>query len=209
MGTLRDKAAIATASAAGVFMAAQYFLGAPAAQSVYRVLLGWMQVVFACALVAGILAVMRSHIITMSRRPRERFYSLTLLGAIVLTAVAGFSGGIDRGSLFLWLFDHAQAPMQATVFSLLAFYITSAAYRGFRARTGESTLLILAALIVTLGRVPLGEYISPHLPTAAQWLVDVPGLAAKRGILIGIGLGMATTALKVIAGVERTYLGGR
>jgi len=198
-----------TASAAGIFMAAQYFLNLPAAQSLYRTLLGWMQVIFACALLVGILAVIRSHVVRLIGRPRERFYSLVLLGAIVIMSIAGFSGGIERGSTFLWLFDHAQAPMQATVFSLLAFYITSAAYRGFRARSGESTVLIAAALIVTIGRVPLGEWISPYVPAAAQWIVDVPGLAAKRAILIGIGLGMVTTALKVIAGVERTYLGGR
>jgi hypothetical protein len=124
-------------------------------------------------------------------------------------AIAGFTGGFDQGSWFLWTFNHLQAPMQATVFSLLAFYVTSAAFRGFRARSVESSILIVAGLIVLLGRVPLGELMTPHLPSVADWIVNVPALAAKRAILIGIGLGMVATALKVIAGVERTYMGGR
>jgi len=33
-------------------------------------------------------------------------------------------------------------------------------------------------------------------------------MSARRAILIGIGLGSMTTALRVILGIERTYLRG-
>ena len=35
-----------------------------------------------------------------------------------------------------------------------------------------------------LGRVPIGAYISDYVPAAADWLLNVPNLAAKRGILL-------------------------
>jgi len=209
MNLLRDRSAIITATAAGIFMVVQYFVSAPWMDSAYRMILSWMQIIFACALLVGIGAVMKSHLGKFWKNPSERVYSGILLVAIVAMAVAGFIGGIDQGSVFLWLFNHLQAPMQATVFSLLAFYVTSAAFRGFRARSVESAILIGAGLIVLIGRVPIGELITPYLPATADWIVNVPALAAKRAILIGIGLGMVATALKVVAGVERTYLGGR
>lgn len=209
MNLIRDRLAIFTAIVCGIFMAVQYFLSVPWMDTGYRTLLGWMQIIFACALLVGVGAVLKNHFVRVRRRPKERPYSLVLLLAVAVMAAFGFAGGIDQGSKFLWMFNHIQAPMQGTVFSLLAFYVTSAAYRGFRARSAESTILIIAALVVLIGRVPLGEMMTSYLPASAQWIVDVPALAAKRAILIGIGLGMVATALRVIAGVERTYLGGR
>lgn len=209
MNHLRDRLAIGAATICGVFMTLQYFVSTPAMDASYRVILSWVQIIFACALIVGIGAVVIHHWEKIRRRPAERPYSFVLLASIIAMAVAGFTGGIDQGSSFLWIFNHIQAPLQATVFSLLAFYVTSAAYRGFRARSVESVVLIVAALVVLIGRVPLGDMISARVPQAAEWIVNVPALAAKRALLIGIGLGMVATALRVIAGVERTYLGGR
>jgi hypothetical protein len=209
MQFLKDRLAVITASICGIIMTVQYFVDTPLLNSSYTALLDWMQIIFNFALLVGIFSVVRTHCVHVLRRPDRRFYSSVLLLAAVAMAVLGFGWGTDRLSPFQWVFNNLQAPMQATVFSLLAFYVTSAAYRGFRARGVESTVLIIAGLIVLIGRVPLGEWISPALPASAEWILFVPALAAKRAILIGIGLGMAATALKVIAGIERTYLGGR
>lgn len=206
---LRDRLAIGVAMLAGVFMTAQYFIVSDAANAAYRTVLLWMQIVFAFGLMIGVVGVLRIHLKKVLRAGRDRFYSGVLLASAGGMAILGFAGGIERGSAFLWVFDNFQAPMQSTVFSLLAFYVTSAAYRGFRARSLESGVLVIAALIVLLGRVPIGEWLSPHIPVGADWILNVPALAAKRAILIGIGLGMIATSLKVIAGLERTYLGGR
>ncbi|MEW5873621.1 MAG: hypothetical protein AB1752_00390 [Candidatus Zixiibacteriota bacterium] len=206
---LRDWLSVGVAMAAGLFMTVQYFLVSESANAAYRTVLLWMQIVFAFALIIGVIGVLRIHLKKLSRPGSGRIYSGTLLAGAVLMSVFGFSGGIERGSAFLWVFDNLQAPMQSTVFSLLAFYVASAAYRGFRARSMESAVLVIAALIVLIGRVPVGEWLSPHIPESADWILNVPALAAKRAILIGIGLGMIATSLKVIAGLERTYLGGR
>jgi len=58
-----------------------------------------------------------------------------------------------------------------------------------------------------LGRVPIGNMIHSSIPDLANWILNFPSMAARRGILIGIGLGTISTSLRIILGIERTYLG--
>ena len=97
--------------------------------------------------------------------------------------------------------------MEATMFALLAFYIASASVRAFRARNIEATLRLLAAVLIMLGRVPMGEAIWGRFSDIQQWIMEFPNTAAKRGIMIGVGLGMTATSLKLMLGIERAYLG--
>jgi hypothetical protein len=58
-----------------------------------------------------------------------------------------------------------------------------------------------------LGQVPLGARISPLIPEASQWIMEVPNTSAKRAIELGITLGVLATFLKILAGIERSWLG--
>ena len=108
--------------------------------------------------------------------------------------------------------------MDATMFSLLAFFIASAAYRAFRARTFEASLLLITALVVMMGNVPIGNLIwngvFSWLPLedgaskARQWILDNPNLSARRGIILGVSLGVISQSIRIILGIERSYLGG-
>jgi hypothetical protein len=112
------------------------------------------------------------------------------------------------GSYFTWQYNWIYTPAQATMFSILAFFIASAAYRTFRAKTWEAVFLLVAALFVTFGRTTLAGAVHDFFPEAADWIMAVPNLAAKRGILLGVALGSIATALRIIFGIERAYLGG-
>ena len=68
--------------------------------------------------------------------------------------------------------------------------------------------MLIAAVIVMLGRVPIGREISEFFPLATDWLLNVPNLAAKRGILLGVSLGALATSMRISFGIERSYLGG-
>lgn len=112
----------------------------------------------------------------------------------------------------MWLrfFEYVMMPILATMFSLLAFFIASAAYRAFRARNLLASLLLIAALIVMLRfnpYMPFPDLVVPFFSKLSNWLMNVPNLAAQRAIVIGVGLGIVATALKVILGIERGYMG--
>lgn len=115
-------------------------------------------------------------------------------------------GGGLSNYFYVSFFTNVMIPIQATMFSLLAFYIASAAYRAFRARSLLSTILLVAALIIMIRFVPLGP-ISDLVSNLSGWILKVPNMAAKRAIFIGVGLGMVATAIKILLGVERGYLG--
>jgi hypothetical protein len=122
-----------------------------------------------------------------------------------ITDVYPFTGGLES-YMFRAFFEHIMIPIQATMFSLLAFYIASAAYRAFRARSFLSTVLLIAAFIVMARVLEMGP-LTDLVNDLSAWVLLVPNLAAKRAIWIGVGLGIVATSLKVILGIERSYLG--
>jgi hypothetical protein len=162
------------------------------------------------------------------RKTHHWGYSVVTVAAFLLMLVAGllkignprgWAGPVQTtGSMFEWIYRSTFDPLQSTMFSLLAFFVASASYRAFRAKTKEATLLLIAAFIILIGRTPLGYYLTfwlpePlqffHIPNLSNWILSVPNQAGQRAILIGIALGIISTSLKIILGIERSYLGAR
>ncbi len=130
-----------------------------------------------------------------------------------------FSGEYSAtGTPFWWIYEYMMQPLMATVFALLAFYVASAAFRAFRVKNVEASLLLGTAFIILLGRtfagVWLTSWIDPEGPFAVfrienltVWIMSVVNTAGNRAILLGIALGIISTSLKVLLGVDRSYLG--
>lgn len=174
----------------------------------YKFYLPWARAMAPFAALLGVISLSMMHTAKIRRKAPKWQYSFFFFAGFVVTALAGFIGGTQKGGLFMWMFENMQMPMSSTMFSLLAFYMASAAYKAFRARSAEATVLLVAAIVVMLAQVPLGVKISRHLPDISQWILDVPNLASKRGIALGVGLGSVATTLKILLGIERSYLGG-
>ncbi|MCP4583715.1 MAG: hypothetical protein GY839_19060 [candidate division Zixibacteria bacterium] len=189
----------------GAFMLVQFFI--PAWTNAYETAVDWTQTIFIFTLLVGVVGMVKYHAEKISRKVPGYGYNIVTLVGVAVMAFSGLFWGRGEGTAFTWMFDYMQAPMQATVFSLLAFFVASAAYRGFKIRNFEASLLLFAAILVMIGRVPMGELISPYFPKIANWILTVPSMTARRGIFVGIGLGTIATSLRVILGVERTYLG--
>jgi len=193
-------------AAFGLFMLVQFFVGSPFLDHTYQEVLDWVQIIYLFTLWVGAINLIRLHLKKTGQK-KQSLYSVVTLSGIAVMLLFGLFQGKDTGTVFDWIFKNVQVPLQATMFSLLAFFVASAAYRGFKARSAEASLLLIVAAMVMLGRVPIGNLISDFIPDFANWILNFPSMAARRGILIGIGLGTVATALRVIFGIERTYLG--
>jgi hypothetical protein len=115
--------------------------------------------------------------------------------------------GNGQRSVYTWFYDAVYVPMQSTMFALLAFFISSAAFRAFRLRSVHAVLLGATALVVILGSVPVGEAVWANFPPLVAWVMNCLQTAGKRAILIGAALGAIATGLKMIVGAEKGYLG--
>jgi hypothetical protein len=194
---------------AGMVMIVQYFVPHPPFSDVQQVFNTWFLIITVFAMTLGIGNLMKIHIERVRRLRSGWWYSIVLLVAFAVMFVAGIGWGIQRGTFFYYLYWNMHIPMSSTMFALLAFFVASASYRAFRARTPEATLLLVSAILVMLGRVPLASYIWDKLPLISDWIMDYPNTAGQRAIMIGIALGVVSTSLRIILGIERTYLAGK
>ena len=193
----------------GILMIIQFFIPNKISEGTFDLVMKWVRIITAFALVLGVRSITFRSIDKIKRKRKDWVFSIFALLGMVITAVAGLGWGVKTGSPLRIIYNNILVPLGATMFSILAYYMASAAYRAFRARTREATLLLIAAFIVMLGKVPIGNAISVKLPDFADWLLIVPNMAAKRGIMFGVALGMIATSLKIILGIERGWLGGR
>jgi len=225
---MRRELPMIVAFVAGLILILEFFV--PALRNVAQAVQNWYLVVVAFAIVLGYVSLLRMNYLKVRFRRPDWPYSVVLIVSLIAMALIGFAGlsfervngelsvhlgrGIGTGTAFDWLFNYMMFPMGGTMFALLAFFVASAAYRAFRARTLEATLLLLAAFVVMLGQVPIGTFWVPAwwpFWLAPDWLKDrimeTINTAGQRAILIGASLGVVSTSLRILLGIERAYLG--
>jgi hypothetical protein len=168
----------------------------------------------------------RMHTENISRKGTDWVFSLvTMVGFVVMLAAGLFKMGnphgiggdvAESGSWFQLLFQYIMSPLNSTMYALLAFFVASASYRAFRAKNTEATILLVAAFVILLGRTALGVILTSwvpawcsilQIPNLAIWIMNSPNLAGQRAIMIGISLGVISMSLRLLLGIERSYLG--
>ncbi len=193
----------------GVALVLQYYVPHPASESFLQEISVWNQIIAGFAIILGVGSLLSTHYLKIKHQESGWGYSGVLFVSMFVMFGAGlWAEGKAEGTVFGWLYDYVLVALQGTMFSLLAFFVASAAYRAFRARSLEATILLGAAVIVMAGRVPLGEYLLPGIGQISDWIMNVPNTAAQRGILIGVSLGGIAISIKIIFGIERAHLGG-
>jgi len=172
-----------------------------------RVFVQWAGILFAFALVLGLLNLLAVHLRRVRRREPGWADSVALIGTVFVVLCAGL-GGVGAPSL-QWIFQHVQAPLESAMLALLVFFMGGAAARALRLRGRGVALMLLTAAVVLLGQLPLMELFGRELSDLRAWIVNVPMTAGMRGIVLGVALGTLATGLRLLTGAETDRLFNR
>lgn len=182
----------------------------------------------------GVFSLVRIHLMRVAKKQNDWPFSVVLLVSMVAMATFGYwdwKTRLDLGGAKVdeaWplaaygkdlLFDGMLQVMEAAMFSLIAFFILSAAYRAFRIRSVEATILLCAALIAMLNLMgavvvtwdgmieSFGKdnafLMNFTLSSVAGFIRDNLQTPGIRAIDFGIGLGALAMGLRLWLSLER------
>ena len=203
---MRRELPVLIAGLAGFLMVSEYFLNIKMLKTWGVEMQNWTVIIAAFALGLAAVSLVRNHGRKIVERRGEWYNSAFLLVGLFATAASGIVN--KQSALFKFIFDRMMTPLGSAFYAMVAYYLFSAAYRTFRARSVEATALLVAGVIVMLGRAPVGEAIWKQFPVLADWIMKWPNLAVSRGVLIGAAVGSVGTGIRIILGIDRGYLGG-
>jgi len=157
----------------------------------------------------GALNIVRLHVRNITTKRTNYQYSYILLGFFFFMLISGVV--LERHTtnpFYQFVYSSFQAQLSAAVFSLSSFYLASSSYRAFRARSLEATLLLVAAVFVISGSVPMGAAIWSGFPTVSQWLMKYINDSTMRAFTIGSTMGTLSQCVRNLVGIERGHLRG-
>ena len=191
----------AIAIGVGIIVLLGFFFTQPLLNAIGFAFRQWTIILTAFAVLLGLLNLVQVHVLRIIKRnePNTGYSILVLVTALVVFLI-GLLFGLPSAPMN-WVFDNLYLPLQGAFFALVAFFLATAEYRALRARSIETTLMLVAALVVLIGQAPLLNVMTQ----AKEWVLNVPSTAGARGILLGVALGTIATGLRLIVGLDRPY----
>lgn len=186
----------------------------------------------------GIYSLVRVHGRRLIKLQKDWVFSLVLLLSAAAMVVVGYADWASKrgtaGALLEnkanwhsinyaadFLFDGLLQQMDAAMFSIIAFFILSAAYRAFRIRSIEASVLLASALIVIMSLMSAVDFVwskgvnainaDPNsfaqnftLYSLTGWLQANVQTPSIRGIDFGIGIGALAMGLRLWLSLEKS-----
>ncbi len=181
-------------------------------QSITNLIFNWAGFLAAVALILGVLNLLSVHLNRLFSG--RNFYS----GILVLSMLSVFALAItdsDRMKLtengVANAFNWVQAPLEAALASLLAFFLLFAGFRLLqRERSIWSLLFIITSVLMLLSNTMITNALIPSqinslFEQIRNIINSIIVTAGMRGILIGVALGTILLSLRLLIGLDRPY----
>ncbi|MDH5199444.1 MAG: hypothetical protein OEW93_01035 [Candidatus Bathyarchaeota archaeon] len=172
----------------------------------------WMILVATCATFVGAISLTLYNVKAIQRRSEDWYYSILVIVFMLAILLFGLpipeAGLGDQNPQFSFLFVNILTPLGSTMYSIIAFFITSAAYRTFRARNIEAAIVLVSGILMICKNAPVMTTFWGPFVDIGDWIFDVPNMATMRAVIIGTALGAIALAVRTLMGMERGYLRG-
>jgi len=189
----------------GAVMLAEYYLPLVPAVTVATEIQRWAVILSAFAIFTSTFQLLKFHGKKIVGRAPGQWYISGWMIAILLFMVAIGVAYSVRHPAYVWLFNNIYYTLSASTNSLMGFFIASAAYRAFKARTIEGSILLVSAILVAFTNVPIGILMWRDFPVIGNWIRDVVNTATFRGILIGAAIGTVILGIRRLLGKSGGY----
>jgi hypothetical protein len=208
---LRREAVFAVSIFVASMMIINFFIDIPIIKTIAQELTIWALIIQLIAIGIGAVNMMRSHYRVISRREPGRWYysayMIALFWIMLLLGIPGIISGTEN-SIYSWLFNQLYVSLGTTLYAITGFYIFSAGYRAFRARTLEAALMLLAGIIMMLSNAPVGEVIWVGFPVIGDWLLSTGQRPWQTTVVMVEAFGMMAFGYRAFTGKERGFYGG-
>lgn len=182
-----------------------YFFVVKEVSNVINELLVWVVVITSFALILGILSTLRFHVGRiykgLSKRTFEMFYSIIALITFLIFFGIGLILTTAHPS-YQYMFNYVVIPIREATSACVALFLISATVRALVARSVETVLFLVSAILIMLMNAPIGEAIWPGLPVLGKWIMDIPNTASNRGILLTYAIGVVALGIRKLLGYE-------
>ena len=189
-----------------------YYFDIPVLQSVAGTTTNAVLLIVAYATFVGVISILLVHGKRVQNRGEGWYFSgivVVFVAIMVLTGLPLQEFGLGtNNSIFNWIFTYILTPLGGTTYSILAFFITSAAVRAFKARNLEAAIVLVSGTLMVMGNAPIFTNSVPVLVDISLWIRNIPNMATMRGVMIGAALGAVALAVRTLMGIERGYLRG-
>ena len=195
----------------GFTMIADYFLDIPLIAGAATDFTNWTMVLMAFSMMLGIVNLTMIYVRRASRGGTgtdnyTRFCSAWLVALMWVILVLGFVPPQTKHPAFQWVYNAFIFPVMMALYSSLAFFITTAAYRSFRARNFETGVFLVFGLLMIFYNSPIGQSLWTGFISIGDWILKVPNLAGRRAIIISSAIGSLVLGYRTLIGSETGWL---
>lgn len=192
----------------GLVMFGDYYLRLPYVPNIAGFLTRAGVVITTIAMILGAVNVIRIHGGYLVRRARGQWpFSLALLSVMLIMFITGLVPPLATHPVHIWLFQWIWTRGYLALWCLPAFFIATAAFRAFRVRSWEGTVLLISGFIMMLYSAPFGSVLAPAITPVGDWFLQVPNMGSQRGITLAAAVGAIVFGIRIFLGRERLSSG--